>query len=812
MPCTSGGRQAWARWLAPALLGLVAGTAGQLQQPVLFDPLAYGTCMLAGLVAPLMWWRLRTPFVWCWIVSLLAFAALAFGLTGLRALAYRAQALAPDLEGRDLQVTGVVAAMPKLSEAGLRFRFRIERALDQGRVVPVPPSVLLGWYAASGRGADDDAGDDGAVVPVLRAGERWQMQVRLKAPHGSSNPWGFDYELWMWEQGLQANGYVRLSARAPPPRRLGQTGRHPVELARQLVRERIAGRLGAGSHTGWITALVTGDQNAIERADWDVFRATGVAHLMAISGLHVTMFAWLAAALVGGAWRRSPGLSLRLPTPHAALLGGLLLALAYAVFSGWGVPAQRTIWMLSVVGLLRLSGRVWPWPLVWLMAGAVVLLIDPWAWMQAGFWLSFVAVGVLFASGARADGAGTGAVLQRLRAMLREQWVISLALTPLVLLLFGQFSVVGFIANLLAIPWVTLLVTPLALAGVLLEPLWDLAAWAVALLAWYLQWLAALPFAVVAVAMPPAWVGLVGVAGGLLLVARLPLSLRLAAPALLLPSLLWQAPRPAPGQFALLAADVGQGTAVLVRTAGHALLYDAGPRYSRDSDAGERVLVPLLRAFAVRLDRLVLSHRDSDHVGGAQAVLAMQAQADLLSSIEPEHELLALRPAIRCEAGQSWVWDGVVFSVLQPQAADYGRAPKPNALSGVLRIEAPGHSTARPVAALLTGDIEAAQESRLLAQAASLKADLLLVAHHGSKTSSSPDFLDAVAPPLALVQSGYRNRFGHPHALVVSRYRERGIRLVDSPHCGAMVWRSNEPALLSCQRALNLRYWHHVAP
>jgi len=814
-PSTIRIRHGMAAALVPALLGLVAGTAAQLQQAALFGVPAYGTSLVLGLGAAAVLQRLRgwMPLPWSWIAHVLAFAVLAFGLTGWRAVVFQSQALAPRLEGRDLLIQGVVQAMPQRTDAGLRFRFRVERATDRGQPVRLPPLVLLGWYGGAGREADEAELLGGADLPVLWAGERWQMAVRLKAPHGSSNPSGFDYELWMWEQGLQANGYVRLSARDPPPRRLGQTGHHPVELARQHVRTRITARLGEGGQAGWITALVTGDQNAIERADWNVFRATGVAHLMAISGLHVTMFAWLAATLVGAAWRRSTALSLRFAAPHAALIGGLLLAWAYALFSGWGVPAQRTIWMLCAIGLLRLSGRVWPWPVVWLLAGGVVLLVDPWAWLQAGFWLSFVAVGVLFASGGTVGEVGSGRLRRRIWSMVREQWVISLALTPLVLLLFGQVSTVGLLANLLAIPWVTLVVTPLALAGVVLAPLWDLAAGAVALLNWYLQWLAAWPFAVLALAVAPAWIGLAGVAGGLLLVARLPLSLRLAAPALLLPSLLWQAPRPAMGQFGLLVADVGQGTAVLVQTTNHALLYDAGPRYSRDSDAGDRVLVPLLRTFAVRLDRLVLSHRDSDHVGGAPAVLGMHARADVWSSIEPEHPLHDLRPVTRCAAGQRWTWDGVVFTVLHPRASDYAAAAKPNAMSCVLRIEAAARGGSAPVAALLTGDIEAAQESRLVALAdGALRADVLLVPHHGSKTSSSAEFLDAVAPQLALVQSGYRNRFGHPAAAPLARYRERRITLFDSPHCGAMVWRSTEPQALTCQRVQALRYWHHVAP
>jgi competence protein ComEC len=269
---------------------------------------------------------------------------------------------------------------------------------------------------------------------------------------------------------------------------------------------------------------------------------------------------------------------------------------------------------------------------------------------------------------------------------------------------------------------------------------------------------------------------------------------------------LWQPPLPPPGQFELMAADIGQGNAVLVRTATHALLYDAGPRYSLESDAGHRVLVPLLQALHTRLDRVVLSHRDIDHVGGAPAVLAMQPQADLLSSIELEHMLQSIRPAQRCAAGQQWDWDGVNFEVLHPAATDYDQDAKPNAMSCVLRI------SSGPQTALLVGDIEQPQEAKLVAAHAPIKADVLLVPHHGSKTSSSAEFLDAVQPKIALVQSGYRNRYGHPAPPVRDRYTERHIVVLDSPHCGAMVWQSWRPQNVACYREMEQRYWHHHVP
>ncbi len=845
------------------LAGFVGGVALQLQQARLsptsvFVWLAVGALvLLVGLYLARARQSARKAQAsntrWPqWLIFLLSASLavmLGFGLTGIRAQTFQKTALDSALEGVDILVTGVVQAMPQFSEDGLRFRLKVESARLGDKAAVLPPQIYLGWYAGFGTRTpkasrvETDSTEPAAFSlelqrqpQVLRAGERWQMSVRLKAPHGNSNPHGFDYELWLWEQDLQATGYVRAGVHDAPPQKVGDSWSHPVERARQLVREAIFERIDNRQLAGVLAALVVGDQNAIERADWDVFRATGVAHLMSISGLHITMFAWLASLLLGGVWRRSvrlsPAFCLWLPAGSAGALGGLMLAALYALFSGWGVPAQRTIWMLATVILLRQGGKTWPWPFVWLLAMTVVLLLDPWALMQAGFWLSFVAVGVLFAtnSGARDDrhmGAtglfdhkntildkfGLSQMAGALSAMLtgllkaaREQWVVTLALTPLSLLLFNQVSLVGLLANAVAIPWVTLVVTPLAMLGVAWSPLWDVAAWSVSLLGVFLQWLARWPLATLSVAAAPLWCAIAGVVGGALLAMRLPWHWRMLGLPLLLPVLLWQPVRPAAGQFDILAADIGQGNALVLRTASHTLVYDAGPKFSRESDAGNRVLVPLLRAMGERVDMLMLSHRDTDHTGGAPAVLAMQPQATLLSSIEDGHELQALRPSTRCVQGQSWAWDGVDFEVLHPLAADYDAATKSNAMSCVLRISAGGK------VALLAGDIEAPQESRLLATEGmppKLKADFLLVPHHGSKTSSSAAFIDAVRPQFALAQAGYRNRFGHPVASVLARYQERSVTVVQSSTCGAATWRSDDAGQVMCQRQKALRYWHH---
>lgn len=840
-------------WLA-ACLGFLAGTLWQGHQPELWGGAAYlATLTAAALASAVLGLRVRA-LPGRWPVQGVAFGlalVLAFGLAGARAV-WRAQdRLAPELEGRDLWVTGVVSAMPQRLDGGLRLRLEVESAVWAGEsarsVSGVPRALWLGWYGAlpSTWGLAEDADSQPAsakVVPDVRAGERWRLTVRLKQAHGQVNPHGFDHELWLWEQGLLATGYVRTGPRDRAPERLGDTGLQLIERARQSVRDAVWRQLldahgVPAPHAGVVAALVTGDQRAIERADWDVFRATGVAHLMSISGLHITMLAWLAQSVLAWLWRQTArwggasgsttgGLSwgawcLRWPAPTVGAWAGVGVASLYALFCGWGVPAQRTVVMLVTVTLLRSGARRWPWPLMWAAAMTVVLALDPWALWQPGFWLSFVAVGLLFATDDRSPAGSplwpgepaaqlTGwrrvwalRAWSPLAGLLREQLVLTAALTPLTLLLFGQVSLIGVAANLVAIPWVTLVVTPLALAGALWSPLWWGATWAVQGLWGGLQACAQWPWATWSVAAAPVWAGVAGVVGGGLMAVRLPWPWRLMGVPLLLPVLTWQPPVPPEGRFELLAADVGQGNALLVRTAGHALVYDAGPRYSRESDAGDRVLVPLLRALAVRVDQLMISHKDVDHAGGAQAVLSAHPNAEVRSSLAPGHALLGGRIGSRCEAGQQWTWDGVRFDVLHPQASDYDvPGVKSNALSCVLRV-----SDAWGRAALLVGDIELPQERALLARGGELAADVLLVPHHGSRTSSGPVFLDVVHPRIALVQAGYRNRFGHPVPEVMARYEQRGIRVLASPSCGAIRWRSEHPEAWGCERLLTPRYW-----
>lgn len=794
------------RMARAAALGLawVAGSAWQLQLAALSDTPAVVAMALGALPLLAAGWRWRRRVVG--LLALLAGTAmLGFVATHGQAAARLAQALPAALEGQDLLLRGTVAGLPRQSLQGLRFDFEVEAAWQRGQPVSVPRRVSLGWW----RGIEADAMLSAPPQP-LRAGQRWQFTARLARPHGAMNPQGFDLELWLWERGVRATGSVRDVRGAAPAVLLDAAAAHPVERVRQAVRDAIQARVADPGAAGVLAALAVGDQAAIERGDWALFRDTGVAHLMSISGLHVTMFAWLAAAAVTALWRRHPRAPRWLPAPVAGRWAGLGLAAAYALLAGWGVPAQRTVAMIAVVVLLRHGGRRWPLPAVLGAAGLAVVVADPWALLQPGFWLSFVAVGLLAASAPAQQAFGSRG--HWLRAALRQQAVATVGLAPLSLIFFQQLSLVGFAANLLAIPLVTLLVTPLALLGVLLPPLWSLGAPVVHGLEAVLSLLAASPLAVWHAAAAPPWAAAAALLGAVVAVLPWPWRLRLLALPLMLPLLAPPLQRPAPGRFELIGADIGQGTGVVLRTARHTLVYDTGAGASPGADAGDRVLVPLLRALGERrVDRLVLSHRDGDHTGGAASLARALPVAALLSSLENGHPLRALAPHTPCAAGGRWVWDGVAFELLHPPAASLAAASertRANTLSCVLRVQ-DGHGAS----VLLTGDIEAAQEAALVREAAArLPSTVLWVPHHGSHSSSTPDFIAAVAPRVAVVQAAHRSRFGHPAPAVLARHAAAGVPVITTAACGAWRWHSAdaEPAHHGrCTRSERRRYWHH---
>ena len=695
---------------------------------------------------------------------LLLVGALGFAYTAWRAEQRLAERLPAAAEGSDVGLAGRVSGLPQDTPWGQVFDFDLAagQALGLRR-------VRLSWYAPR---------DVEPAPRPFRAGQEWQLTARLKQPHGQLNFTGFDYEAWLLQHAIGATGYVRAQ---PAPQLLASQGAGflaALDATRERVRKRILAVLGEAPYAGVVAALVVGDQQAIPPWQWRDFNRTGVTHLMSISGLHVTLLAGLAAALAAWGWRRVPALALRWPAHKVAVVVGFASALAYSLLAGFQIPAQRTLFMLAAVAAGLLLARRPPAFSLLGMSLLVVCLFDPWATLAAGFWLSFGAVAALLWV-----SEGRVGRLAALKGWVLAQAAVTLALAPALLMLFQQVSLVSPLANALAIPLVSWVITPLALAGGLVPGLSASLQWAQQLMAWQgglLHVLADWPVLVRPQPHAPALVA--ALAGVLWLLLPRGMPARWLGALLLMP-LLWPEEERLPqGHFAATVLDVGQGTAVLVQTAHHRLLYDSGPSYG-ESDAGERVVLPALRAAgALHLDGLVLSHNDSDHTGGAASVLRDADAGWLLTSVPVQAQGAWPAPRrLACVRGQHWRWDGVDFAVLNPPSQAYREARSDNAMSCVVKISSGGQ------ALLLTGDAEQRAEGEMAAQLpARLASSVLLAGHHGSATSTTPAFLAAVRPARVIFSAGYRNRYGHPHWRVVGDVRRAGAAMHRTDRDGAL--------------------------
>ncbi|MGG1947060.1 ComEC/Rec2 family competence protein [Trinickia sp. NRRL B-1857] len=721
-----------------------------------------------------------------------------YGYAAVRAQMRMAEALPSSWELRDLAVTGHVHGLPMQDAVSARFLFALDSAdiRRTTRIERFPSIVQLHWARGRGRG-----------LPQLKPGDRWRLTVRLKRPHGYANFGGFDTEAAWLARGVRATGNVVATATAQRlPDAEGGIGT-AVDRVRFALRERIAHTLADAAHRGIVTALAIGTQDAISPADRLALRRTGTSHLVAVSGLHIGFVAGLCATLAAWIWRRSCGFGASLarrgarewplvaPAPIVAAVAAVASAVGYAALAGFNVPAQRALWMLVVVTTACLLGRSLASSLVLAWAAVLVLIVDPWAVTAAGFWLSFGAVAcIAFAIRGRlrmrdeapafddvapaqratdpawqaplesAHRAGRSRWRRRfatVRARCAEavcaQWAVTIGLAPLTAYWFSQVSLVGPLANAVAVPWVSVLVVPVVLVALVLPAPLDALAYEFAhtLLAPLMRGLHVLaqsPWADRHPPQPSLWAvgsALVGVA-----LASMPRGwpLRWAAPLAWLPLAVPPPPSIAQGAFRLTALDVGQGAAILVETRRRRLLFDAGPG-PESTNAGARIVVPHLRASGVaRLDTLMVSHGDADHAGGVAAVLESSDVVQVAGGLPAEHRvwdaaLEARAERLRCAAGQRWRWDGVEFEVLWP---DPGPLPRrSNEQSCVLKVSAHGTS------ALLTGDIGAPSERALVSRSPeALRADVLLVAHHGSKSSSTEPFLDSVDPRVAVFQVG----------------------------------------------------------
>lgn len=753
---------------------------------------------LVGVV--LVQWLTRLPPHWldallvivalaaCWCFPRLRWLAVL--VLGLAWAAWRADLamqmrLPRHLEKSDIDVVGVVSDLPRDGRIANSFVLHVEHAWLDARPISLEGDTRASWYGAPA----------GQPAPC----SRWHVRLRLKRPRSLLNPGGFDSERSALERREVATGYVRDKG---DNHKLGQEA-WCVDRWRAAVSTAIAAAIPDAQGAHLLQSLAVGDTRGLSDHDWDVARANGISHLLAISGFHVGVAALFGAWLVRGLWWLFPGLGRRVPRQVAQGVAALLTALAYGAMAGFGLPTIRTLLMIAVVAAARCGRRSTGGLQTLAFALLAILAWDPLSVLSAGFWLSFAGVAFLMMGLARPR-----TFIGHVKTLGLTQLLMTVALLPLTVWFFGQASLVGALSNLIAVPVVSLVVVPLALAGTLLLPfstsaagwLWQPAAWVMHALWQLLEYLAGWPGA--HWYPPTVTLPVMGLAtlGALWLFLPRGMPARWLGLLLFFPLLLPYQPELPKGAFRLWVVDVGQGLSVLLRTRHHALVYDTGARYPSGFDLGRVAVLPMLHALGVhRLDVLMISHGDNDHAGGAAAVVDAFPQAQRLAG-EPERTGLGMHA---CHVGQAWHWDGVTLQVVNPRE---GAAPAThdNDASCVLLVTGQGGR------ALLTGDISSRVEPDVAGSMPDGPPLVLLVPHHGSKSSSSPAFIDALEPRLAIASAGWLNRYHHPADKVVKRYTGAGVPFLNTATSGAIevAFPAHAPPRVGARWRLHEnRYW-----
>lgn len=705
-------------------------------------------------------------------------------------------ALPTELQGKDILATGVIASLPIEDDHKRRFEFDIESMVFDKQLLPPIGKVRISWY-----------GKQKSINKIkLKAGQRWQFWLRLKQPHGFMNPGGFDYEGWLYQKKIRATGYVRINAKNKQfAKKLDEkANRYNMLVLRQGLYDKLNTVISRSEFGGILVALAMGERTKISTEQWNVFRATGTSHLVAISGLHVGLLAGFIFYIIRRLWPYCGSVSLRMASPRAAAVGALVIAAFYAALSGFAVPAQRALIMLSIVLFSIFKQQKVQSSQVLSFALLAVLLLDPIAVLSPGFWLSFAAVTIISLA-----AQGRLSIDKGWRIWGRLQWRISLALIPLLVFLFQQASLISPVANFVAIPVVSFLVVPFVLfATSIVSFMPEIAAviysftdWVLHILWWFLAFLADMPISQWYGVKPTLLSLCLAIVGFVLLLTPKGWPAKYLGFFLIIPLFWPNTDVPKYGEFEFTLLDVGQGLASVVQTQHHTLVFDTGPKFSQHFDTGAAVVIPFIRQKNIKkLDMLIVSHEDNDHRGGLDSLRQELTITELVSSYGEQGSKL-------CRAGDHWTWDGILFEILNPSDLDVNK--KRNNASCVLRVSVGSESL------LLSADIEKKAESRLVDKyTEELKSTYLVAPHHGSKTSSSSVFLDAVDPEYALIPVGFKNRYRMPHLTVLQRYQERNIAIIETFRSGAISVRFGQKSsnnIPEQYRSETHKYWnsHH---
>lgn len=740
---------------------------------------------------PELQWLVYLCLLICWVGILKHWHLMFFTIGLLWAIVFSSlrlqDRLPASLEGRLIRVEGKIMGLPRHYEHNSSFDFAVIKATATGAESAMQPLLMkkirLNWYDPE---------------QVIKTGQTWQFTVKLKRPHGRLNLGSFDYERWLFMQNIIATGYIKNK---PKPLLLKTaTVFQQVDTIRQHISDKLDALLKKTESRGLIKALTIGDKQELNNKQWAIFKDTGTIHLLAISGLHIGL---ISALVYGLLLNVNIALSIRSPQVLAAL-GAIVIAIFYAALAGFSMPTQRALLML----MIAMVGIVWQRNIKPLNTLGVtllaILIINPLAVLSAGFFLSFLAVVlIVYSLSARLGKAGYW------NSAMRIHWITAMGLSPILLFYFQQVSIIAPLANIVAVPLVSLLVVPLCLLGVVMlfvspilaQTLFFLVDKVLQGMGGLMSGMASLPFATISSASPPFYALVLAVLGIFILFSPKGFPTRWLALIFLLPLFFQPLEKPELGQLNVTVLDVGQGLSTIVQTHNHLLVFDTGAKYSKYRDMGEAVIIPLLKNKAIKtIDLLLISHGDNDHIGGANTILKQMQVTKIISNVA---EQLVPFKATTCQAGQSWVWDQVLFEILSPVTTNQFASDNNN--SCVLKI------VARDMSVLLTGDIEAGAEKKLIAQTPSkLTSDVLVAPHHGSKTSSTLAFLQHIQAKIIVIPAGYRNRFSFPHSQVMERYKKMNATVFNTATAGAVtVKSSNSTLIVESFRDKHGKYWNN---
>ncbi|SMM99306.1 DNA internalization-related competence protein ComEC/Rec2 [uncultured Candidatus Thioglobus sp.] len=679
---------------------------------------------------------------------------------------------------KPILVTGKIVELPEKLAYKTKFIFKTNS--------PFKGRLKLAWY-------DDKKHQK---PPNLHTGDTWQLLLKIKDNNGYQNLGGLDYEKWLFYQRIDATGYVRHSIFN---QRISANSSYSINQIRQKIQQDLRPSLSKQSFGGVINALIIGDRSFINDKHWELFKSTNTTHLSVISGLHIGLISGFVFLLAQLLWRQSTRLTLILPAQVIGAYFGLLSAFLYALIAGFSIPTGRAFIMASVVFvsiILRRHHNTWQ---LYGLALILVLANNPLSVFSVGFWLSFYVVAVIIYASKRHQQKSW------LYRLIYIQLLISIATLPLIAWFFSGGSILSPIANLIAIPVFSFITTPFSLMGALLslsnlpylgELCLSIANQSLVYLSFLLEYLQQLNFNLWHYT-PSSSLDLIALIL-VVLITILPKQLKLLWLSPLILALILFAPSSQlkPQQVLITTLDVGQGLANIVQTKNHTLLFDTGAYYRSGFNLAEAVILPYLNAKNIQhLDKIIISHGDNDHIGGLKTLLKTISVDEILTSVPEKIQ----QTTTKCQQYQQWQWDGVKFEILSPAK---NSQLKSNNASCVLKISNAKHSL------LLTGDIEKKAERYLVKNLAkTLNSDVMIAPHHGSKSSSTEEFLNAVSPTLIVVSSGFQNRYRHPHKTIIKRYQGNGIKMLQTACAGQIDIILDDKITVTEYRKTSARYY-----